>query len=219
VRLRLAHERKPSHCQAAHGSLRARTHRSRSPTARVLCNMHSATLQPALIKRSPSMVSQHAAGGGSGGGGSGAATKLHVAAAELTAAAQASAPAAAAARTLAATQVLAKLCGALCGALSAHSALLLHLQRIISPPAAAAHLAERRQQLPARCALTRAAVSRRRKAQELEQGSKESQWNSMATPWACGSWRGVLMGKGASWGGRVSRFEPPSVRLDTSSRE
>ena len=72
-------------------------HRSRSPTARVLCTMHSATLQPALIKRSPSMVSQHAAGGGSGGGGSGAATKLHVAAAELTAAAQASAPAAAAA--------------------------------------------------------------------------------------------------------------------------
>jgi len=72
-------------------------HRSRSPTARVLCNMHSATLQPALIKRSPSMVSQHAADGGSGGGGSGAATELHVAAAELTAAAQASAPAAAAA--------------------------------------------------------------------------------------------------------------------------
>ena len=35
-------------------------HRSRSPTARVLCTMHSATLQPALIKRSPSMVSQHA---------------------------------------------------------------------------------------------------------------------------------------------------------------
>eukprot|EP00964_Phaeocystis_antarctica_P015605 scaffold8629_cov35-Phaeocystis_antarctica.AAC.1 len=30
--------------------------------------MHSATLQPALIKRSPSVVSQHAAGGGSGGG-------------------------------------------------------------------------------------------------------------------------------------------------------
>ena len=107
----------------------------------------------------------------------------------------------------------------LCGALSAHSALLLHLRRITSPPAAGAHLAERRQQLPARCALTRAAVSRRRKAQELEQGSKESRWNSMATPWACGSWRGVLMGKGASWGGRVSRFEPPSVRLDTSSRE
>ena len=90
---------------------------SHSPTARVLCTMHSATLQPALIKRSPSMVSQHAAGGGSGGGGSGAATKLHVAAAELTAAAQASAPAAAAA-TLAATQVLAKLCGALSAALS-----------------------------------------------------------------------------------------------------
>ena len=48
---------------------------SHSPTARVLCTMHSATLQPALIKRSPSMVSQHAAGGGSGGGGSGAAAK------------------------------------------------------------------------------------------------------------------------------------------------
>merc|ERR1740130_823565 len=38
-------------------------HHSRSPTARVLCTMHSATLQPALIKRSPSMVSQHTAGG------------------------------------------------------------------------------------------------------------------------------------------------------------
>ena len=40
----------------------------------------------------------------------------------------------------------------------------------------------------------------------------------MATPRACGSWRGVVMGKGASWGGRVSRFEPPSVRLDTLRR-
>lgn len=49
------------------------------------------------------MVSQHAAGGGSGGGGGGAVTKLHVAAAELTAAAQASKPTA---DTLAATQVL-----------------------------------------------------------------------------------------------------------------
>ena len=74
----------------------------------------------------------------------------------------------------------------LCGALSAHSALLLHLRCTTSLPAAGAHLAERHQQLPARCALTRAAVSRRRKAQELEQGSKESRWNSMATPRACG---------------------------------
>ena len=89
--------------------------------------MHSAALQPALIKRSPSMVSQHAAGGGSGGGGSGAATKLHVAAAELTAAAQASKPTA---DTLAATQVLAKLCGALSDPISLHtlqSCCLTHL--------------------------------------------------------------------------------------------
>lgn len=64
------------------------------------------------------MVSQHAAGGGSGGGGSGAATKLHVAAAELTAAAQASKPTA---DTLAATQVLAKLCGALSDPISLHT--------------------------------------------------------------------------------------------------
>jgi|TARA_B110000093_G_scaffold50114_1_gene53662 hypothetical protein len=80
--------------------------------------MHSAALQPALIKRLPSMVSQHAAGGGSGGGGGGAVTKLHVAAAELTAAAQASKPTA---DTLAATQVLAKLCGALSDPLSLHT--------------------------------------------------------------------------------------------------
>jgi hypothetical protein len=41
----------------------------------------------------------------------------------------------------------------------------LAASRILSPPATGAYLAERRQQLPARCALTCAAVSRRRKAQ------------------------------------------------------
>ena len=159
---------------------------SHSPTARVLCTMHSATLQPALIKGrpawSPSMLLVAAVAA--------AAVALPLSSMWQQ---QSSLLPRKQARPLpqpphtggnaGARQALRR---SLCGALSAHSALLLHLRCTTSPCAAGAHLAERRQQLPARCALTRAAVSRRRKAQELEQGSKESRWNSMATPRACG---------------------------------
>ena len=94
---------------------------SHSPTARVLCTMHSATLQPALIKRSPSMVSQHAAGGGMAAvavvpplSAPCSSSRAHCCRASKRARCRSR-------HTLAATQVLAKLCGALSAALSLHT--------------------------------------------------------------------------------------------------